>query len=211
MLKVAIVGAGLRGRMYATALADLPEVEVVRFVEPSPRVADAAWRETGIPTLPTHDELLAQVAFDAAASRARVDPASAAIFEAAAPERPRQRGIHRDRPAGSCQRGEFEDLRVRPRRGQQLQSAVPEHGHARLAMLDAGQVDPDAGGEAAGRQAPDLPLSRIHRDILRPVRGRRQGMLRIPPAGRPSILPATLVQIPGPGPIVTLRDAGAGP
>ena len=66
MLKVAIVGAGLRGRMYATALADLPGVEVVRFVEPSPRVADAAWRETGIPTLPTHDELLAQVAFDAA-------------------------------------------------------------------------------------------------------------------------------------------------
>ncbi|MGN6031954.1 MAG: Gfo/Idh/MocA family protein, partial [Thermomicrobiales bacterium] len=38
----------------------------VRFVEPSPRVADAAWRETGIPTLPSHDELLAQVAFDAA-------------------------------------------------------------------------------------------------------------------------------------------------
>ncbi|MGB3330716.1 MAG: Gfo/Idh/MocA family oxidoreductase [Thermomicrobiales bacterium] len=66
MLKIAIVGAGLRGRMYATALADLPEVEVVRFVEPSSRVADAAWRETGIPTLPSHDELLAQVTFDAA-------------------------------------------------------------------------------------------------------------------------------------------------
>lgn len=66
MLKVAIVGAGLRGRMYAAALADLPEIEVVRFVEPSPRVADAAWRETGIPTLPSHDELLAQVTFDAA-------------------------------------------------------------------------------------------------------------------------------------------------
>ncbi|MGC4191304.1 MAG: Gfo/Idh/MocA family oxidoreductase [Thermomicrobiales bacterium] len=66
MLKVAIVGAGLRGRMYATALADVPDVKVVRFVEPSPRVADAAWRETGIPTLPSHDELLAQVAFDAA-------------------------------------------------------------------------------------------------------------------------------------------------
>ncbi|MGC4107229.1 MAG: Gfo/Idh/MocA family oxidoreductase [Thermomicrobiales bacterium] len=66
MLKVAIIGAGLRGRMYAAALADVPEVEVVRFVEPSPRVADAAWRETGIPTLPSHDELLAQVTFDAA-------------------------------------------------------------------------------------------------------------------------------------------------
>ena len=66
MLKIAIVGAGLRGRMYATALSDAPGVEVVRFVEPSPRVADAAWQETGIPTLPSHDELLAQVAFDAA-------------------------------------------------------------------------------------------------------------------------------------------------
>ena len=66
MLKIAIVGAGLRGRMYAAALADLPEVEVVRFVEPAPRVADAVWRETGIPTLPSQDELLAQVQFDAA-------------------------------------------------------------------------------------------------------------------------------------------------
>lgn len=66
MLKVAIVGAGLRGRMYASALADVPGVEIVRFVEPSPRVADAAWRETGIPTLPSHSELLAQVDVDAA-------------------------------------------------------------------------------------------------------------------------------------------------
>ena len=64
-MKFGIVGAGLRGRMYAEALADVPGVEVVSFAEPSQRVADAAWRETGIPVVPTHVELLAQRKLDA--------------------------------------------------------------------------------------------------------------------------------------------------
>jgi predicted dehydrogenase len=58
MVRFGIVGAGLRGRMYAAALADVPGVDVVAFAEPSPRVAEATRNETGRPVVDSHGELL---------------------------------------------------------------------------------------------------------------------------------------------------------
>ncbi len=58
MLTIGIVGAGLRGRMFADALAGQPGVEVVGFAEPSARVAEAAAAGTGLPVHPDHTRLL---------------------------------------------------------------------------------------------------------------------------------------------------------
>ncbi len=65
MIRVGIVGAGLRGRMYAAALAESLHAEVVAFAEPSTRIAGAAQRDTGVPVVPTHRDLLDQVDPDA--------------------------------------------------------------------------------------------------------------------------------------------------
>ncbi|HYI24428.1 MAG TPA: Gfo/Idh/MocA family oxidoreductase, partial [Thermomicrobiales bacterium] len=65
MIRVGIVGAGLRGRMYTAALAESPVAEVAAFAEPSAAVAAAAQRDTGIPVVSTHTDLLVQ--FDLAA------------------------------------------------------------------------------------------------------------------------------------------------
>jgi predicted dehydrogenase len=58
MVTIGIVGAGLRGRMYAQALRDLAGVEVVGFAETDPRAASAL--RGGPPVVTTHEELLAR-------------------------------------------------------------------------------------------------------------------------------------------------------
>jgi predicted dehydrogenase len=65
MLTIGIVGAGLRGRLFADALADSPGVEVVGFAEPSARVAGEAAAATGLTVLPSHTDLLSDLAPDA--------------------------------------------------------------------------------------------------------------------------------------------------
>jgi len=65
MLKFGIVGAGLRGRMYAEALADLRDVEVVAFAEPSERVAAVTREATGLAVVSSHRDLLEQFDPDA--------------------------------------------------------------------------------------------------------------------------------------------------
>ena len=65
MIRFGIVGAGLRGRMYAEALAGEPGVEVAAFAELSERVAEAARAATGLPVVSSHDELLSQHDLDA--------------------------------------------------------------------------------------------------------------------------------------------------
>ncbi len=58
MVRVGIVGAGLRGRMYAGALRDLPQVEVVAFAELSTTAAEATRVATGLPVVASHSDLL---------------------------------------------------------------------------------------------------------------------------------------------------------
>lgn len=65
MLKVGIVGAGLRGRLFADALAHRADVSVVGFADPSPRVAEAARQVSPIPVLRSHAELLSELSPDA--------------------------------------------------------------------------------------------------------------------------------------------------
>lgn len=65
MLRVGIVGAGLRGRMFTSALRGQPGVEVVALADPSERVAESARRETGLPVVPSHRDLLGDVDPDA--------------------------------------------------------------------------------------------------------------------------------------------------
>ncbi|MGI8483193.1 MAG: Gfo/Idh/MocA family protein [Thermomicrobiales bacterium] len=65
MIRFGIVGAGLRGRMYAEALADQTDVEVVAFAEPSERVASATREATGVPVVASHTELMNQFDLDA--------------------------------------------------------------------------------------------------------------------------------------------------
>jgi predicted dehydrogenase len=65
MITIGIVGAGLRGRMYAAALAGSPVADVVAFAEPSPAVAAAASRDSGIPVVSNHTDLLDQFDPDA--------------------------------------------------------------------------------------------------------------------------------------------------
>jgi predicted dehydrogenase len=65
MLKLGIVGAGLRGRMFAEALHDRPDVDVVGFAEPSERAAATARDSTGLPVVPSHRDLMADFSPDA--------------------------------------------------------------------------------------------------------------------------------------------------
>lgn len=65
MVRIGIVGAGLRGRMFASALAGQPGVDVVGFAEPSERVAQAARESTGLPVVASHTALLSDFDPDA--------------------------------------------------------------------------------------------------------------------------------------------------
>src|SRR4028118_1275504 len=63
MVTLGIVGAGLRGRMYAQALGDLAGIEVVGFAEPDSRAASAL--PAGTAVVGSHAELLARFDPDA--------------------------------------------------------------------------------------------------------------------------------------------------
>ncbi len=78
MLRVGIVGAGLRGRLFADALAGRPGVTVVGFAEPSPRAAERTRTDTGLAVVATHTDLLADLAPDAVVV-ATPDPAHRAV------------------------------------------------------------------------------------------------------------------------------------
>lgn len=65
MLTVGIVGAGLRGRLFAEALRTQPGVEVAGFAEPSETTAKAAHASTNLPVFASHNELLAEQKPDA--------------------------------------------------------------------------------------------------------------------------------------------------
>jgi predicted dehydrogenase len=65
MVTIGIVGAGLRGRLFAEALESQPDVTVVGFAEPSTRVAEDAKSATGLPVAGSHTELLQEFNPDA--------------------------------------------------------------------------------------------------------------------------------------------------
>ena len=58
MVTIGIVGAGLRGRLFAEALEGQPDVSVVGLAEPSADVAEKARDATGLPVTTSHTELL---------------------------------------------------------------------------------------------------------------------------------------------------------
>ncbi|TDO56746.1 putative dehydrogenase [Kribbella sp. VKM Ac-2571] len=58
MVTIGIVGAGLRGRLFAEALDGQPDVSVVALAEPSAKVAEEARVTTGLPVTGSHAELL---------------------------------------------------------------------------------------------------------------------------------------------------------
>ena len=58
MVTIGIVGAGLRGRLFAEALQAQPDVTVVGLAEPSAKVAEEARDATGLPVTASHPELL---------------------------------------------------------------------------------------------------------------------------------------------------------
>ncbi|MEV0797567.1 Gfo/Idh/MocA family oxidoreductase [Kribbella sp. NPDC050281] len=58
MVTIGIVGAGLRGRLFAEALQAQPDVTVVGLAEPSAKVAEGARDATGLPVTASHSELL---------------------------------------------------------------------------------------------------------------------------------------------------------
>ncbi|MFG1625290.1 Gfo/Idh/MocA family protein [Kribbella sp. NPDC049227] len=58
MVTIGIVGAGLRGRLFAEALQSQPDVTVVGLAEPSAKVAEDARDATGLPVTASHSELL---------------------------------------------------------------------------------------------------------------------------------------------------------
>ncbi|MGI8867584.1 MAG: Gfo/Idh/MocA family protein [Mycobacteriales bacterium] len=58
MVTVGIVGAGIRGRMYAEALRGLDGVAVLALAEPDSQAAASAHHDTGIPVVGSYDELL---------------------------------------------------------------------------------------------------------------------------------------------------------
>jgi predicted dehydrogenase len=58
MVTIGIVGAGLRGRLFAEALQAQPDVTVVGLAEPSAEVAEDARGVTGLPVTASHAELL---------------------------------------------------------------------------------------------------------------------------------------------------------
>ncbi|MGW6195643.1 Gfo/Idh/MocA family protein [Kribbella sp. NPDC055110] len=58
MVTIGIVGAGLRGRLFAEALRGQPDVTVVGLAEASAKVAEEARDATGLPVIASHTELL---------------------------------------------------------------------------------------------------------------------------------------------------------
>ncbi|MFI6831803.1 Gfo/Idh/MocA family protein [Kribbella sp. NPDC050241] len=58
MVTIGIVGAGLRGRLFAEALQAQPDVTIVGLAEPSAKVAEDARDATGLPVTASHSELL---------------------------------------------------------------------------------------------------------------------------------------------------------
>jgi predicted dehydrogenase len=58
MVSIGIVGAGLRGQLFAEALRAQPGVTVVGLAEPSEAVAEKARAATGLPVTGSHTELL---------------------------------------------------------------------------------------------------------------------------------------------------------
>ncbi|MBA2364724.1 MAG: Gfo/Idh/MocA family oxidoreductase [Chloroflexia bacterium] len=65
MLRIGIVGAGTRGRMYLRALRTVPDVAVAAVAENSPRAAEAIERDLAVPTYPSHEALFAGERLDA--------------------------------------------------------------------------------------------------------------------------------------------------
>lgn len=65
MVTIGIVGAGLRGRLFAEALHNRPDVNVVGLAEPSEEVASQARAATGLPVVSSHAELLESLDPDA--------------------------------------------------------------------------------------------------------------------------------------------------
>jgi predicted dehydrogenase len=65
VLKLGIVGAGLRGRLFADALHHRSDVEVVGFAEPSARAAGGAREATGLPVVASHTDLMSDFSPDA--------------------------------------------------------------------------------------------------------------------------------------------------
>jgi predicted dehydrogenase len=65
MLTVGIVGAGIRGRLFADALRTQPGVEVVGLAETSEPVAATAREATNLPVFSSHTELMARLDPDA--------------------------------------------------------------------------------------------------------------------------------------------------
>ncbi|WUJ69512.1 Gfo/Idh/MocA family oxidoreductase [Kribbella soli] len=65
MVTIGIVGAGLRGRLFAEALHTQPDVTVVGLAEPSEKVASQARAATGLPVVSSHGELLEKLDPDA--------------------------------------------------------------------------------------------------------------------------------------------------
>ncbi len=66
MIRIGIIGAGIRGRMFADALAELPDVTVVGAAEPNKNVAAAFTAGVGAPIYATAAELYDAHALDAA-------------------------------------------------------------------------------------------------------------------------------------------------
>lgn len=65
MLRIGIVGAGLRGQLFARALMNMADVEVVGLCDPAPTVRVEAAATLGVPVHESDDELFAH-ALDAA-------------------------------------------------------------------------------------------------------------------------------------------------
>ncbi len=66
MLRVGIVGAGIRGTMYTRALREVPGIEVAGIADPADRAAERARDELGVQVYPSHRELFDRERLDAA-------------------------------------------------------------------------------------------------------------------------------------------------
>lgn len=65
MLKIGIVGAGLRGKMYARSLRAVPGVEVEALCDLSPQMAETAGKELGLRHYTSHRDLYSEEQLDA--------------------------------------------------------------------------------------------------------------------------------------------------
>jgi predicted dehydrogenase len=60
-LRLAVIGVGHLGKIHARLARQLPEVELVGVVDPSPEARSAASAELGVPALADHQPLLGQI------------------------------------------------------------------------------------------------------------------------------------------------------